>query len=168
MKEKLTFDRVCADVAAKCKRHMMVMIGVAVAFALMSLMMLGICVPGESFRAAVMLILFTIYLCLGVLLNYLRMKRAEKGEIYVVRDIVCHREMVRKRRRRRSFFPVYVKTLFLKNNGKYAIPNGGNDAVYDETECGDAIYLVYAGLFPNKIIYAYSGNKYEADFEVKS
>ena len=165
MKEKLTFDRVCNDVAAKCKRHMMVMIGATVAFALMSLMMLGICVPGESLRAAVMLILFTIYLCLGVLLNYLRMKRAEKGEIYVVRDIMYRREIVRKRRRRRR--SVYLKTLFLKNNGKYAIPNGGNDAVYDETECGDAIYLVYAGLFPNKIIYAYSGSKYEADFEVR-
>ena len=169
MKEKLTFEKVCNDVAAECERHMKAMIGVAVAFAIMNLMMLVICILGESPRSItlmlVMLILFTLSLCLVVLLYYLRKKRAEKGEIYVVRDIMYRREIVRKRRRRRH--SVYLKTLFMKNNGKYAIPIGGDDAVYDETECGDAIYLVYAGLFPNKIIYAYSGSKYEADFEVR-
>ncbi len=169
MKEKLTLNRVCDDVVEECKRLIKGTAGGAVAFGIMSSMILSIHILGEGPLSVglmvVMLLLFTVYLCLLIFLYYLRMKKAKNGQLYVVRDIMYRREIVKKRRRRSS---VYVKTLFLKNNGKFAIGRGGNDAVYHETECGETVYLVFAGLFPNKILYAYSGGKYEPDFEIRS
>lgn len=167
MKEKLTFQKVCDDVAEDCKRLIRGTVGAAVAFGIMSVMMLVIHILGDGSMPValmvVMMLFFTVFLCLCILLYYLRMKRARAGNICVVRDIMYRRALVKINRRSH----VYVKTLFLKNNGKFSIAHGADDKVYDETECGETVYLVYAGLFPNKILYAYSGGKYEPDFEVR-
>ncbi len=168
MKEKLTFEKVCADVAADCERKAKGTVGAVIVFAIISLLMLFIYIMGEgSVSIGIMLammIILVVYIGLVIFLYYLRMKKAKNGQLYVVRDIMYRRDIVRKGRGRSR---VRVKTLFLQSNGKFELYPADDDAVYHETECGETVYLVYAGLFPNKILYAYSGGKYEPDFEVR-
>ncbi len=176
MKEKLTFQKVCADVAADCENGYKGSIVLLIVFAVVIFSELLFLAVGAVINVAPLTAVIGVIIALTVLIeallgystviSYLRVNRAKNGQLYVVRDVMYRKETVTKRRsRRRALSMRTYKNVYFSANGKHE-SKGIGGKIYDETECGEAVYLVYAGLFPDKILYAYSGGKYEPDFEV--
>ena len=179
MKEKLTFEKVCADIIEDCEKGyksgivFVVAIAVVIFFEFFFLA-IGAVINVAPLTAVIgviigLTVLVEALLCYSAVLGYLHMNRAKNGQLYVVRDVMYRKETVTKYRRSRGMHGGIsmrtYKEVYFSAAGKYD-SKAIVDRIYDETECGEAVYLVYAGLFPNKAVYAYSGGKYEPDFEV--
>lgn len=181
MKEKLTFEKVCADVTADCENSYKSGIVFVVAIAVVIFMELFFLALGAFINAVPLMavigviialtVLVEVLLCYSAVLGYLHVNRAKNGQLYVVRDVMYRKETVTKYRRSRGMHGGIsmrtYKEVYFSAAGKYD-SKAIADRIYDETECGETVYLVYTGVFPNKAVYAYSGGKYEPDFEIRS
>ena len=177
MKEKLTFEKVCADVIEDCekgyKSGIVLLIAIAVViFSELLFLAVGAVINVAPLTAVIgviiaLTVLIEVLLGYGTVISYFRVSRARNGQLYVVRDVMYRKETVTKYRRRHGVLSMRTyKNVYFSANGKHE-SKGIGGKIYDETECGETVYLVFAGLFPDKILYAYSGGKYEPDFEIR-
>lgn len=181
MKEKLTFEKVCADVIEDCekgyKSGIVLLIAIAVViFSELLFLAVGAVINVAPLTAVIgviiaLTVLIEVLLGYSTVISYLCVNRAKNGQLYVVRDVMYRKETVTKYRRSRGMHGgISVRTykeVYFSAAGKYYSKTIA-DRIYDNTECGETVYLVYTGVFPNKAVYAYSSGKYEPDFEVKS
>ena len=181
MKEKLTFQKVCTDVIEDSEQGYKSGIVFVVALAVvifMELFFLALAAFTELIPLMAVIgviigltVLIEALLCYSAVLGYLHMNRAKNGQLYVVRDVMYRKETVTKYRRSRGIHGgISVRTykeVYFSAAGKYD-SKAIADRIYDDIECGETVYLVYTGVFPNKAVYAYSGGKYEPDFEIRS
>ncbi|MBQ6789638.1 MAG: hypothetical protein IJO81_05580 [Clostridia bacterium] len=179
MKEKLTFQKVCADVIEVSeqgyKSGIVFVVALAVVifmeFFFLALAAFSKFVPLMAVIGVIIALTVLIEALLGysTVISYLCVNRAKNGQLYVVRDVMYRKETVTKYRRRRRHGGISMQTykeVYFSAAGKYD-SKAIADRIYDETECGETVYLVYTGVFPNKAVYAYSGGKYEPDFEIR-
>ena len=176
MKEKLTFQKVCADVIEDSeqgyKSGIVFVVAIAVVifmeFFFLALAAFSKLVPLMAVIGVIIgcTVLVEVLLGYSTVLSYLDVNRAKNGQLYVVRDVMYRKETVTKRRHGGISVRTY-KEVYFSAAGKY-YSKAIADRIYDDIECGETVYLVYTGVFPNKAVYAYSGGKYEPDFEIRS
>lgn len=180
MKEKLTFEKVCADVIEDCEKGYKSGIVFVVAIAVVIFLEFFFLALGAFINAVPLMAVIGVIIALTVLIeallgystviSYLCVNRARNGQLYVVRDVMYRKETVTKYGRSRGIHGgISVRTykeVYFSAAGKYD-SKAIADRIYDDIECGETVYLVYTGVFPNKAVYAYSGGKYEPDFEIR-
>ncbi len=164
MKKQLTREMILADMKERSRRMIITYVMLLVVTAAMGLFSFSILLT-ESATTVMLYVSFGIilvYFLLLVTLEMIRMKRAEKGEFTVESDVMYRKDKVRRGRRHSS-----IPTIFLTHRGRY-YPGDVDMHTWENAVCGDTIYLVYAGVFPNKILLAYDSTSYEYHEDTKT